>query len=432
MNKSGDFQKDIDILSNELVSIINFPIRIVAEKSISGIVAASIFTKMFSDKNVNFSLSFADMLDDSLVKEINLDSCKTIILLGLNGDKISSIEGKKLFLISSRKLFVSDTLNKASNLEFSIASYFISKQAGYSRDCSPIVLIPFCDEMNNELLREILKEALESKKLTKAEGFNIFGSNTRQFHKVLEFSTNPFILGISGSEENAISLIKELNIGSRDNGFVALMDLEEDDVNKIISTLALSHENVKKQEIFLLSSDGPLADLREFKEFLKACVVFNKPSFGVAKCLGSKNFKNRALELLKEYKLEIINALNWYYTKSDENNILEKENLVVINYTDKLKHEVLEDVVSLISKFTPKFSEKRLVAMCHASGGRIKCCMPESCVDSVASKFFLDFNIKCFKSNHVLYFFIDSYEDTKLIELFVENLEKVRVEQIVS
>src|SRR3989344_4122421 len=104
MNKSGDFQKDIDILSNELVSIINFPIRIVAEKSSCGIVAASIFTKMFSDKNVNFSLSFADMLDDSLVKEINLDSCKTIILLGLNGDKISSIEGKKLFLISSRKL----------------------------------------------------------------------------------------------------------------------------------------------------------------------------------------------------------------------------------------------------------------------------------------------------------------------------------------
>ena len=77
---------------------------------------------------------------------------------------------------------------------------------------SSLSYIPLISGSDNLLLNDIEKDAIDSKIVSKADGFNLFGSNTRQFHKVLEYSINPFILSISGSEESSVNILRELDI----------------------------------------------------------------------------------------------------------------------------------------------------------------------------------------------------------------------------
>ena len=100
---------------------------------------------------------------------------------------------------------------------------------------SSLSYIPLISGSDNLLLNDIEKDAIDSKIVSKADGFNLFGSNTRQFHKVLEYSINPFILSISGSER--VLLISSVNlILLWDSGFGSMIDIEEEDMLKLVST----------------------------------------------------------------------------------------------------------------------------------------------------------------------------------------------------
>ena len=432
MFDSSDFQKSIDIFCNNFITIFHSPIKVLCKKSVEGILSASLFSNIFIKQNVNFSISFAKDFDDSIVKELNLDTCKNILFIGFSNEKISLLENKKVFFISDSRIFISDNiLNRELNIPLPIASYFLHKQITGSSSLSYIPLISGSD---NLLLNDIEKDAIDSKIVSKADGFNLFGSNTRQFHKVLEYSINPFILSISGSEESSVNILRELDIANKDSGFGPMIDIEEEDMLKLVSTLALDIHDIKKNKILLLNFEdlnSPFRDINEFREFLRACVVFDKPSLGVSLCLQSKSSRIKALELLKDFKLEVIKALNLYYSSFDDKNIIEKDNVIIINYSDIVKINVLEEVTSLICKFTPKLYSKRIVVISQTALGSIKCCIPFSSVDHSVNDLVSKLGVNIENTKDVMSFFVN-IEESKLIELLLENLESIKMENVSS
>ena len=425
----SDFQKNIDTFCNNLITTFHSPIKVISKKSVDGILSSAVFSNIFIKHNVNFSISFVKDFDESIVREINLDSSKNILFLGFSNEKISLLDNKKVFFLSDSRIYVSDNiLNKEINIPIPISSYFLHKQITGSNE---MAFIPLISCYNNPLIADIEKDALSSKLISKSDGFKIFGSNTRQFHKVLEYSINPFILGISGSEENSINLLRELDIAIKDNGFCSMIDIDEEDIIKLVSTLGLDI-NFKKDKILLLDFEdfnSPLKDINEFKDFIQACVYLDKPSLAVSICLNSKSSHHKALELLKDFKLEVIKALNLYYTSFDSNNIIEKDNLVIINYSDIIKNGVIEEVTSLICKFTPKLSSKRIVLLSQNALGHIKCCIPLSSVDNSVNKLLSKLNVVPEKIKDVMSFSVN-IEESKLINILVESLESIKMENV--
>ena len=432
MSDSSGFQKSIDIFCNNFITIFHSPIKVICKKSVDGILSASLFSNLLIKQNVNFSISFVKDFDDSIVKELNLDTSKNILFLGFSTEKISLLDKKKVFFISDSRIYISDNiLNKELNIPLPISSYFLHKQITDSLDLSYIPLISGSDSL---LLDDIEKDALNSKIVSKVDGFNLFGSNTRQFHKVLEYSLNPFILSISGSEENSINILSELDISIKDNGFGFMLDLDEDDILKLVSTLNLDIVNIKKNNILLLDfedSNSPLRDINEFRDFLKACVHFDKPSLGVSLCLKSKSSRMKALELLKDFKLEVIKALNLYYTSFDDKNLIERDNVIIINYSDLIKVNVLDEVASLICKFTPKLYSKRIILLSQTALGSIKCSIPLSSIDQSTNDLISKLNVNTEKTKDVISFFTD-VEESKLIEILLSDLESIKMENVSS
>ena len=77
-------------------------------------------------------------------------------------------------------------------------------------------------------------------KLEVKKGLKMFGSQTRQLHKLLEYSNDVFIPGITGNEAEAINFLEQIGINYRNGSeIVRLCDLSEEDLKKLIDNIIL-------------------------------------------------------------------------------------------------------------------------------------------------------------------------------------------------
>jgi single-stranded-DNA-specific exonuclease len=98
----------------------------------------------------------------------------------------------------------------------------------------------------------------------------------------------------------------------------------------------------------------------------------NQPSIGLAVCLNDKKMKEKATEVLSNYKVEIINALNWFHKNRNSEKIIESNNLVIINAEEYVKDTMIGTIASIISKSNIYKSNIVLVAMAHTIDGFTK------------------------------------------------------------
>ena len=97
------------------------------------------------------------------------------------------------------------------------------------------------------------------------------------------------------------------------------------------------------------------------------------------------------------------------------------------NFRDSINSELLEKIAFLICKNS--MPEKRLLLMAYSSN-KIKCCMPESSLDMNSSSLFSKFNIAYSKNNEICSFSFDMSEENDFMVAAMENLEKVKIEQV--
>ena len=406
----------------------NKTVVLLSRSSPEGIAATAIFVKTLKNINKNFSVSFYTSLDESKLQEISIAKTKTMIILDPLEQEVRAIQTLKekyFFVLTSKETTCSEK------------AYTIAKEIDpKNQELAFIMLLSLINFENETVLTEVKK----SEKLEEIKGFLLFGSNTRPVHKTLELSFNPFLSKYSGSEENSSNLLKELGIISKvSNSSISLFDLQEYQTKQLIEALNLS--SLKEEELyaktFLIKEEektNPLKDIREVHIFIEACIAYEKPTLAVAKIFSTKEYKNRALEVLKEYRLELINALTLFYTKTNLEIITEKENCSIINFKTLISEAVLPKVMQLIqsSKLYPQ--KKRVIALCQTKTGQIKCgvgCYGEK-TDQTLKTFIEALPEQVIKETTKDYLMLNvdhSYE-AKLLEIVLEHFEAVRIEGV--
>ena len=128
-------------------------------------------------------------------------------------------------------------------------------------------------------------------------------------------------------------------------------------------------------EIYTLVEEDELAPTRNAKEYatlLNACGKLGKASLGIGVCLDDKKSKEKAIELLLDYKREIIKSLNWFYSNRKTNLIIEDKNFVLINTENHLRDTIVGVLTSIISKSNLYNDNTILVAMAYTPDDQIK------------------------------------------------------------
>ena len=84
-------------------------------------------------------------------------------------------------------------------------------------------------------------------------------------------------------------------------------------------------------------------------------------------------FKELALETLNQYRLEIVNALNWFY--SNKNDFIKGEKFIIINAGDNVKDSMIGTLCGIISNSNVYSKDFVVVGMAYTPDEDIKISM---------------------------------------------------------
>jgi single-stranded-DNA-specific exonuclease len=266
-------------------------------------------------------------------------------------------------------------------------AYFVAKAVDEANvDLSPIALVGALGDMQDRceekrlcgLNELIVKDALNAKLVTVEKDLTFFGRETRPIHRALAATTTPFIPGLSGEEDACVAFLNHLGIALKDGErWRALRDLTEDEKKRLSSALAehlLSkglHLEVANLigDIYVLNREEPwtpLRDAREFAVVLNSTGRLDRPSLGIAVCMGDRGAAlEEANRVLEDYRKDINKYLGWVMDKPER--LRELKNVYVV-YGESFINEKIVGTISSILINSVEHPEKPLIAFANVEG----------------------------------------------------------------
>ena len=241
MNSYELFKEDIKKVAEEFKKIPKSEvIRVVSHLDADGISSASLIVKLLNNDDRKYSISIIPNIKKEVVEELAREPYKYFIFCDIGSGVISYIEkmfeGKTAFILDHHepeKLDCNDNIFFVNPHKFGIDGgvevsgagvvYLFSKAIDKSmEEFAHIALIGAIGDMQErngfkKLNDEILKTAIGNEKIKVIKGLRLFGAQTKPLYKVLEYCTDPYIPGVSGSESGSIQFLQQIGINPKND-----------------------------------------------------------------------------------------------------------------------------------------------------------------------------------------------------------------------
>jgi len=398
--KYENFFEDIEQAVIKFKQLEKKPLRIISHLDSDGLCAASILAKAFQNESIPFSLSIVKQLNEEVIKELSRENYDYYFFTDLGSGQISllnSLSKKQIFILDHHK--PEETKNNfihlnphLHNIDGSIelsgsgVAYLFSKQLNPKNiESSYLAIIGAVGDIQkieeSKLNNQILQDAIKSNLIEVKTGLRIFGAQTKPLHKVLEYSTDPYIPGITGSQQAVLSFLRDLGIEPKENKeWKKLIHLSQEDMKKLVTGIILKRIGIEKEPedvlgpVYLLKNEeeGTTKDVKEFSTLLNSCGRLGNQSLGIGTCLNDKKIKQKAISNLTNYKREIVQALNWFYKNKNSSYVVEHSGFVIINAGDNIRETLIGTLASILSKSNVYPEDTIILSLANTLDDQIK------------------------------------------------------------
>jgi single-stranded-DNA-specific exonuclease len=374
-------------------------IHIFSHLDADGIAAAGVIGKALFRQDARFRIRITQWVDEKIISEIVADKPELVIFTDFGSGYIDLLNQKipnnKVVILDHHQLTGGTNSNSnivqvnphlhsmdgATDVSGSGVAYFAARALDkHNMDLAPTALVGALGDMQDRydqrklagLNALIVKDAVEAKLVSVVKDLTFFGRETRPIHRTLSSTTNPFLPGISGEEDKTLAFLSSLNIPLKNGDkWRALRDLDDDEKKRLCSALAdylLSkglHYEVTNLigHIYILNNEEPwtaLRDAREFAVVLNSTGRMDRPSLGIAVCMGDRKAAlEEANKVLDEYRKSINKYLNWVWEKPER--LRELDNIYVVNGEDFVSEKIIGTISSILISSLPNV-EKPLIA----------------------------------------------------------------------
>ncbi len=391
MEKEENFESQIKRISAEFLQDCeklkeNFPgpIQIISHFDTDGISSATILIKTLSKLDLPFTLKivknlqvediqnlkkdlltiFLDLASGSIPQIINENFKKTYIL---NHHQIPSTSLQILEKNKDRLKIINPELYAQENISSSGITYLFSKELISSQDSEELAKLGILGMIGDTLEKEkngINNSLFCHKDIKKKRGLLIFPS-TRPINRTLEFSSNPFIPGVTGDSVGTMKFLKENEIKQENNKYPSILELDEKQTSKIVTGILLktNKSNPEKLvgDIYLLKMFNKLEDAREISAKINACSRMGHYEKSLLFCMEKPKIKKSVESLYIEYKQTILSGLKCL---EDLPKITGK-NFILVNAKEKIRETIIGTIASILaySNIYPKGTA--IIAMAH-------------------------------------------------------------------
>jgi RecJ-like exonuclease len=337
-------------------------ILLVSHFDADGITSAAIFGKTLKKLDKKFSVRIIKSLDSEFISQ--LPKNKIVVFTDLASahlEELSKLE-TLVFIIDHHEINLDypmpwnlQVINPhlyADGEEMSGAclTYLVSRElAKKDSSLANLAIIGMVGDLMDKKVGPLVNTILKDADLTIKKGILLYPS-TRPLNKALEYCSNPYIPGVTGDGAGACALLREAGIEFTSKGYKSLMELNEDEMQRLVTAIALKMPNHEKMSefignLFLIKFFNRLEDAREMSALINACSRMGESHIALLFCMGNESARKQAESVYIKYKQSLIEALNHVNTNPK---ILGKQ-YMIINAKDKIQDTIIGTVASILS-----------------------------------------------------------------------------------
>jgi single-stranded-DNA-specific exonuclease len=357
-------------------------IHIVSHFDTDGITSATIFSKTLERLGSQFSVKILKQLNDEEIMRFPEDKLIVLLDLGSNSIKdLSNLKNEILIIdhheISEKQMPANITIINThlmaeyENLCTAELCYLISKEI--SKENKDFAYLAIVGAVGDTLEKEISKSRdniIKDSKVKLKKGLLLYPS-TRPIDKTLEFSSEPFIPGVTGDRFGCIEILKEAGIERINKAYPALIDLNDDEMKKLTTAILLRMSSEKSQHyignLYLIKFFNKIEDARELSAIVNACSRMGNPEVALMMCMGSTNARKEAEKIYVRYRQNIISGLKFI----EKNNHIKGERYVIINAKDNVKDTIIGTLASILS-FSSVYSQGTIIIAMAYNENKVK------------------------------------------------------------
>ncbi len=196
-------------------------IKIVSHFDTDGISSAAIFSRAMARWGKRFTLEITKGLDEDFIKGLPED--KILIFLDLASGSLNYLKEKKteVFVFDHHELvseipenvfMVNPVMEKEEPISAAAVCYLFAKTLSpQNRDLANLAVIGMVGDLHEKNIGKVLSEILNDSESVVKKGLMIYPS-TRPLDRALEYSSSPFIPGVTGNREGVINLLRDAAI----------------------------------------------------------------------------------------------------------------------------------------------------------------------------------------------------------------------------
>jgi len=171
--------------------------------------------------------------------------------------------------------------------------------------------------------RILIEDGVDVGVINAVTDINFFGRETRPIYKLLQYSSDPILPGLTNHEGNSMAFLEGLDIPQKDGErWLSWTELAMEDRQKITSALVrlliekgFGHNAALRLigEVYELSKEKKNTELRDAKEFstlLNSCGRYKNAYVGYKVCTGDREeYLEKALRLLRGHRQVLVDCL---------------------------------------------------------------------------------------------------------------------------
>jgi len=366
-------------------------VQVASHIDADGVAAAAIASSALARAGVKAEVEFFKKLDQAAIDSLRERNSDAIWFTDLGSGSLSKIEGSKAIIsdhhVPEPGIGVAKRSGQAALTDFSTVVHVNPHLHGLSGanelsgagstflvaaamdvrnvDLAHLAILGAVGDLQDQksrrlegLNRAVLKVAQDEGLVEAAQDIRYFGRETRPVHKMLEFSSDPFLPRITGNEEGALGFLLELGIELKEgDSWRTWADLTETERGSIVTALQdyLLSMRRRQETIDRLSGEVyvflkeprkiPVRDAKEFATLLNACGRHGRADLGMQICSGDRgDALAEGMVLLRDHRSALSKALSW----AKGSGIIRMKNIQFFDAEDEIEDTIVGTVAGML------------------------------------------------------------------------------------
>lgn len=316
-------------------------IHVVSHIDADGLTSAAIICTALNRAGREYTVEFVRQLDISILERIADRNPGLAVFTDLGSGMIDQIHALDIkAVISDHHIPAGDcsthlnphvfNINGAYEISGAGTTLLLARVLGDNNDLAGLAVVGAVGDLQHVkqggltgLNRQIMNLGRKSGVVQCQRDLTMFGKQTRPVYKMLQYSSDPYIPGLSGNEDTCISFLKGVGLRFQGEGWLKWIDLTDEDKKNIVSGLiqycigagipAYKIERLVGEVYTMLRErEGTeTRDASEYSTLLNATARYDRAGTGLAVCMGDrdKEYEN-AIHLLAEHRRNLVEGIN--------------------------------------------------------------------------------------------------------------------------